>query len=172
MLALLLGCILPAASWAQEEEGGRVDLVLTGMTYVASIGPTNDVVLDADRAHVPSPGAEAHLEGVRARFGTKAPGGPTSGASGGLDMVCDRGVFDLDTSDFIAQGNVRGTTADGRRFETEALRYSHEKGLVSTDHPVVIRDDSGTYRGGGFDYYVRDDRFRLRGGARVVQEAN
>jgi len=168
---LVLALSGPSVARGEDDGGTPVDLVLTGMTYVASEGSTNELVLDADRANLPSPGDQAHLEGVRARFGSKAPGGAASDASGGLDLVCDVGVFDLESRDFIAEGNVRGTTADGRRFRTDGLRYSHEEGRVSTDRPVVIRDDAGTYSGGGFDYYVREDRFRLRGGARVVQEA-
>jgi LPS export ABC transporter protein LptC len=166
---LWLALVGPSAAVADDESKTPVNLILSGMTYVASEGATNELVLDADRARLPSPGDQAHLEGVRARFGSKAPGGASTDASGGLDLVCDVGVFDLESRDFIAEGNVRGTTADGRRFRTDGLRYNHEEGRVSTERPVVIRDEAGTYRGGGFDYYVREDRFRLRGGARVEQ---
>ena len=63
---------------------------------------------------------------------------------------------------------MRGSTPDGRRFETERLHYDHEAGLVTTDAPVVIRDKSGTLRGGGFLYQVREGRLKLTGGAQVV----
>jgi hypothetical protein len=33
----------------------------------------------------------------------------------------------------------------------------------------VIRDAFGTLRGAGFEYWVRENRFRLIGGASVVQ---
>ena len=45
----------------------------------------------------------------------------------------------------------------------------HETGIVTTNAPVQITDKGGTYRGGGFRYFVRENRFRLMGGASVVQ---
>jgi hypothetical protein len=41
---------------------------------------------------------------------------------------------------------------------------------VSTNSPVEIRDETGTYRGGGFRYYIRENRFQLRRAATVVQQ--
>jgi hypothetical protein len=69
---------------------------------------------------------------------------------GRLELSCEHGQLDLQKGDFVGVGRVRGTTPDGRRFETERLRYDHEAGRVTTDAPVVIRDKSGTLRGGGF----------------------
>jgi hypothetical protein len=86
-------------------------------------------------------------------------------------MRCERGTIDLETSNFDAEGNVRGTTGDGRRFRTERLRYKHGPGLVTTNAPVDIKDDAGTYTGnGGFRYYVRENRFQLHRAATVVQQ--
>jgi hypothetical protein len=65
---------------------------------------------------------------------------------------------------------VRGTTGDGKRFRTESLRYSHDKGLIETDSGVEITDETGSYRGGGFSYWVRENRFKLRRAATVVQQ--
>jgi hypothetical protein len=45
-----------------------------------------------------------------------------------------------------------------------------KKRVLYTDEPVVIVDRSGSYRGGGFHYFVDEQRFRLEGGASVVQE--
>ncbi len=157
--ALALGVSAPALA---DDEGAL--LVLSGMTYVASNGDINEVVLDADRGRIIPEQDVAHLEVVRARLSG------SGGNGGGLDLTCDRGTFDLETGDFIAEGNVLGTTGDGRRFRTTRLRYRHRKGLVSTKVPVLIRDDAGTYRGGGFDYYVHENRFRLVGGATVVTD--
>ena len=65
---------------------------------------------------------------------------------------------------------MRGKTPDGRRFETERLRYDHAAGLVTTDAPVVIRDGGSALRGGGFRYQVREGRLKLLGGASVVTD--
>ena len=65
---------------------------------------------------------------------------------------------------------ARGHQAAHRRFVAEWVRYDHDEGLLFTDAPVLITDSAGSYRGGGFQYYVRDRRFRLMGGASVVQD--
>jgi LPS export ABC transporter protein LptC len=106
---------------------------LSDMTYVASEGPVNEVVLDAKTAQVFPAQNEAHLQDVHAHL--QAPG---------------------DNSGAAAQ--------------TTRLDYNRSEGLVTTDQPVVIQDETGTYRGGGFRYYVRENRFRLVGGAEVLQE--
>ena len=86
-------------------------------------------------------------------------------------MRCDRGTLDFDTNNFHAVGNVRGRTDDGRRFATEWVKYDDEKRLLFTQESVVMREDSGAvYRGGGFEYYVSEQRFRLIGGAELIQE--
>jgi len=137
---------------------------LFGMTYVASAGTRNELVLDAEQAHVRPAAHVAILEHVRARM--TSPDG-----RGGLELRCNRGTFALASGDFVASGDVHGTTADGRRFRTEWLRYENTAGIVSTDRPVQIEDETGTYKGGGFVYYVRENRFRMVGGAELVQES-
>jgi LPS export ABC transporter protein LptC len=159
-------CLLIAlgyASAAWPEEGASPALELDGMTFVASAGTRNEVVLAAEHARVETLEKLAHLQTVHAVL-------TSEGGAPGLDMKCERGTIEIETSDFVAVGNVHGTTGDGRRFRTERLRYTHAAGLVSTDSPVVIQDDTGTYRGGGFRYYVRENRFQLRGAATVVQQ--
>lgn len=144
---------------------------LKHMTYVASDGPVNELVLDARTAQVFPAQNEAHLQDVHAHLQAPGDGSAAAGPSrGSIDMRCDRGTFSIATGDFVAEGNVRGITGDGRRFQTTRLDYDRSEGLVTTDHPVVIQDETGTYRGGGFRYYVRDNRFRLVGGAEVLQE--
>lgn len=173
-LAALLLVALPLLGVPQTASGRVVGskgpvFELRHMTYVASDGPVNEMILNADSAQVFLKESEARLEHVHAHF--QAPG--SAGASGGrgsLDMECDRGTFSLATGDFLAEGHVRGVTGDGRRFETTRLAYHRSQAMVTTDQPVLIQDATGAYRGGGFRYFVRDNRFRLVGGAEVVQE--
>ena len=158
----LLGLLGSAQSGAVERT-----LDLGDMTYVSSRGPVNEVVLDADSARI-DPGANvAHLVGVHAVLASQETG--TRGR-GGLDMTCERGTVDLSTGDFVAEGDVRGTTADGRRFRTQRMRYDHDAAVVTTETPVSIRDQAGTYRGGGFRYWVRENRFQLSKGASIVAQ--
>lgn len=160
----------PTAAGAVVAFGGPV-FELHQMTYVASDGPVNEMVLKAESAQVLLKQNEARLQHVHARM--QAPGdagGDTPRGRGSLEMQCDRGIFSLATGDFIAEGHVRGVTGDGRRFETTRLAYHRSEAVVTTDQPVLIQDSTGAYRGGGFRYFVRDNRFRLVGGAEVVQK--
>jgi LPS export ABC transporter protein LptC len=166
LFALLCGAVLSSAAHAAGDPV-PADLSVVGMTYVASEGARNEVVVEAEKAGIGSGEHVAQLEGVHARVGSfAAPGAP----DGGLELRCERGSFDLESGDLTAEGKVRGTTADGRRFETERLIYRRATGRVTTESPVVIRDGFGTLRGAGFEYWVRENRFRLIGGASVVQE--
>jgi len=132
------------------------------MTFVVSQGTENEVVLVAEHARVETGEKLAHLKTVHLLL---SPDRDTPG----LNMKCDRGTIDIETSDFDAEGHVRGITGDGKRFRTERLRYQHGPGLVTTKSPVDIKDDTGTYKGdGGFQYYVRENRFLLNRAATVV----
>jgi LPS export ABC transporter protein LptC len=143
------------------------ELTVEGMTYVASNAARNDVIVEAGRAQLERGEEVAELETVHARVGSFASG-QRSGEAGGMELRCARGTFDLARGDLTAEGDVRGTTADGRSFQTERLVYKRDTGRVTTRAPVVIRDAFGTLRGAGFEYWVRENRFRLIGGASVV----
>ena len=138
-------------------------LDLETMTYVSSRGGEAEVVLSADHAEYRPDQDVVQLEGVRLRVAERA--GVT-----GFELTCESGELQLEAGDFVARGDVRGRTREGRQLRTERLRYRHDQALVSTDQPVEIRDEAGTYRGGGFEYHVREARFRLLGGATLVQE--
>ena len=45
----------------------------------------------------------------------------------------------------------------------------HEAGVLYSDAPVVMVDDTGTFRGDGFRFLVQEGRFRLLGNVSVVQ---
>jgi len=156
-----LGIGLASAAVQAVEE---TQLDVHGMTFVASRGDANEIVLRAREAQFRTNSEVATLEEVRA---TVAPDAERVG----FDMTCERGELHLDTNDFYAEGNVAGETAGGRRFETDWVRYDHGRGLLFTDAPVTITERSGgTFKGGGFEYFVAERRFRLLGGASVVQE--
>jgi LPS export ABC transporter protein LptC len=156
------GCgavFLPAPGVAQDAEG----MVIHGLTFVASHGADRDLVLRAERAQLDPSSNVAHLERVESSVD------PQEGTPG-FEMTCDEGDLYLATNDFLAKGHVHGKTADGRRFTTTWVRYDHANGIASTDAPVEIEEAGGKYKGGGFRYQVRDQRFRLLGGASMVRE--
>lgn len=138
-------------------------LILHGMTFVASEGATNQVVVEAETAVLFPDTNQVELEG-----GVEAQLRSTSG-NNSLDLTCDRGKYDLNTNDFMAEGNVEGHVADGRIFKTAWLRYHAEDGLASTDAPVEISDSGQIFRGGGLRYLVHEERLRLLAGTQVQE---
>jgi LPS export ABC transporter protein LptC len=151
----------PDLHWLEGEPGQILHVV--GMTFVASEGSENEVMLRAERARFYPEHQVADLEEVRV---TVAPGPGRTG----FEMRCERGRLNLATQSFVAEGSVSGTIEGGRRFQASWVAYDDEKRVLYTDEPVVIVDRAGSYRGGGFRYFVDEQRFRLEGGASVVQE--
>jgi LPS export ABC transporter protein LptC len=160
LVAAGLAAALRPPSAAAEERPQKLDL--TKVTYVDSDGSRNGVVLQASEARVMPRVEEVVLQNVDLRLAT-------ADAKGQLHLRCDHGELDLRSGNFVGIGSVRGRTPDGKRFETDRMRYDHEAGLVTTDAPVLIRDAGGSLRGGGFRYQVREGRLTLMGGATVVQ---
>jgi LPS export ABC transporter protein LptC len=162
LLSLALATLAAAPGRAAERSGLPQTLDLTALTYVDSQGSRSGVVLQAEEARVLPQREQVLMRTVGLRLAT-------ADSKGELEMSCDHGELDLESGSFVGVGRVRGRTPDGRRFETERLRYDHEAGLVTTDAPVVIRDAGGTLRGGGFRYVVREGHLKLLGGATVEQ---
>lgn len=151
----------PDLRWL-EGEPGQV-LHVAGMTFVASEGSENEIVLRAARARFYPERQVADLEDIQVAV---APGSDRTG----FEMRCERGRLNLATQSFVAEGRVAGTIEGGRRFEARWVAYDDEKRILYTDEPVVIVDRGGSYRGGGFRYFVDEQRFRLEGGASIVRE--
>lgn len=161
LLLLLSGVLASLTAQASRTSPESPVLLLTAMTFVGSEAGRNEIVVEARRARVLRDDAVAYLEQVRARVEGEG--------EAGFRMTCDRARYDLASQDFVAEGNVDGETGEGRRFSTSRLRYDHARGVALADVPVAIVDASGSYRGGGFRYHVRDGRFELTGGAEAVQ---
>jgi len=155
-VALVVALGTPAASASADPP-----LILRGMTFVSSEGTVNQVVVEAKTAVLYPDTNRVELQGgVQARLRNED-------GSESLDLTCDRGDYDLNTNDFLAEGNVVGAVADGRIFTTEWLRYQAEDGMAHSDAPVEILDGDQVLRGGGLRYSVPDERLRLLSGTRV-----
>lgn len=152
---------VPKLDWL-EGDLGQV-LHVRGMTFVASEGSANEILLRSDRARFYPDRQVADLDQVEVEV---APGDGRVG----FEMQCEEGQLNLETRDFLAEGNVVGTIEGGRKFEALWVAYDEARGVLYTDDPVLIIDEDGRYRGGGFRYFVNENRFRLEGGAIVVQE--
>ena len=152
----VLGALLGFATSGALCPASAVELVLSDMTYVDSQAGEPGMVLAAERARIPSGGELAHLEGVQ--LDAAGEDGVSS-----LILTCDRAVLNLTTSDFSAEGNVRGRTSDGHRFRTEQADFLQEAAVIESRAPVDIIDPAGTRLvGEGFRYSIRSRRMRMR----------
>ncbi len=138
------------------------ELVLRGMTFVGERGERGDFVVRASEARFRPDSNVVQLDDVRL-VATDAD------ERRNFDVRCDSGELDIESNDFTATGDVRGTTGDGRRYEAERVRYNHEEDLLYSDVPVLMEDETGTFRGDGFRYYADQRRFQLTGHVRMVQ---
>ncbi len=161
LAAVAAGAEVPDPGWLKGDPGQI--LHVRGMTFVASEGSANEIVLRADSAEFYPEREVADLDEVDVEV-----------ASGegrlGFRMRCDEGQLNLATQAFIAEGHVVGTIEGDRQFEALWVAYDEVEGVLYTDDPVLIVDEDGRYRGGGFRYFVNESRFRLEGGATVVQD--
>jgi len=170
VLVGVLGLIGAESARADEGADSPVDvfsnleaeLRVTGMTFVASREDVNEFVLRARRAFFMPDTNLAKLENVRITATDEED-------RSSFEVSCMRGELDVKTNDFLAEGNVRGTTGDGRSYTASWVRYDHERALLYTDAPVTMDDDTGTFRGDGFRYHVKQRRFRLLGNVSLVQ---
>ena len=133
------------------------------MTFVSSRGSASELVLVAQRAELRPETNLAVLNEVHVS-------GMDPDRTRSFDVRCDRGELDVETNDFLAEGDVRGSTGDGQRYQTDWVRYDHARGLLYTDASVAMEDESGSFRGDGFRYDTRKKSFRLLGNVSVVQK--
>jgi LPS export ABC transporter protein LptC len=156
--------VAPQAVVPEPDRGPPATLRFGGMTFVASHGDRTEILVEARNMLVP-PGAQtASLEEVHLVMNH-----PESGRRA-FEMTCDQGALEFETSNFRAEGNVEGRTADGRRIFTPWLRYDSDRDVITTDAPVQIVDGRHRLKGRGFVYHLKDSRFVLKGGASIVQE--
>jgi len=140
----------------------ETELRATGMTFVGSRSDRSELVVHSEVATFFPDRETADLEVVRAVVTDEKDGDS-------FEMTCERAKLNVETNDFRAEGEVRGTTADGQRYAAPWVEYDHEAGLLHTDAPVRMVDDTGTFRGDGFRYHVNERKFQLLGNVSVEQ---
>jgi LPS export ABC transporter protein LptC len=148
---------------AEAARGLAGELRVRGMTFVGSRGDVTEFVLQAREAVLRPETNIAELQDVRVH-------GTETGRAESFEVSCERGELDVDTNDFLAEGDVHGTTGDGRRYAASWVRYDHARALLYTDAPATLEDATGTFRGDGFRYLLKEGRFRLVGNVKVVQQ--
>jgi LPS export ABC transporter protein LptC len=150
-----------AAAPAPRVPGVEAEVYVTGMTFVVSRRGQRDLVLEARRATLRPETNKAELFDATVRA-TEAS------QRRQFNVTCDRGELDLVSNDFLAEGNVHGSTADGQRYSAPWVRYETARALLYTNAPVVLQDRAGTFRGDGFRYHIDEQRFELLGNVSVV----
>jgi LPS export ABC transporter protein LptC len=152
--------VAPSPARATAE---ATSLEVQQMVFVGSRAGVREVVLRSRTARLRPEQQVAELEDVTATV-TEDEAGTRS-----FTMNCSRVELDIARSDFEAQGNVRGETAEGQHYSAPWVKYVHEQGLLYTDAPVEMTDRHGSFRGNGFRYHVHERRFELLGNVRVEQ---
>ena len=111
VVTLLAGC---AVALLGADSGPRFssELRVTGMTFVGSRGSANELVLRAKRA-------DFHPETNLAVLSDVYASALDAREKRSFDVRCDTGELDVETNDFLAKGDVHGTTGEPplQRFE-------------------------------------------------------
>jgi len=147
---------------APADEAEHPELRATGMTFVGSRSETSELVLKSRFATFYPDDDLADLREVHAVVNDDADGES-------FEMTCDRAELNVETNDFRAEGNVRGSTSSGQRYTTPWVRYEHESGVLRTDAPVEMEEEGTTFRGEGFEYQIEERSFRLLRNVSVVE---
>jgi LPS export ABC transporter protein LptC len=150
-LAAVLGAcrgIKPAA--VVERATDQADQMLVHMIHMLTTNGVARAKVQADTAYLFSSTQSADLRTVRVTF-YDALGHETS------TLSARTGSYQWRTGDMEGRGNVVVVTTDGRRLETEALRYNQAKDSVSSDVPFVFDAPDRHIEGEGF---TSDPSFR------------
>ncbi|MBW2286515.1 MAG: LPS export ABC transporter periplasmic protein LptC [Deltaproteobacteria bacterium] len=158
VVALLLAVAAVSTSSAE----GETELRATGMTFVGSRDDRSELILHSEIAVFFPDRDVADLEVVRAVVTDEDDGDS-------FHMTCERAELNVKTNDFRAEGQVRGTTADGQKYSAPWVEYHHESGLLHTSAPIQMNDDTGSFRADGFEYHVNERKFRMLGNVSVEQ---
>jgi LPS export ABC transporter protein LptC len=166
MFALLgwLASMTAAADSAVPPPGAaeETELRATGMTFVGNRNDSSELVVKSAFAIFHPERDLADLESVHAIVTDDS--GETN-----FEMTCERASLNVETNDFRAEGDVRGSTADGQRYTAPWVEYDHAAGLLHTDAPIRMVDGTGTFTSDGFRYRVRDHTFKMLGNVAVEQ---
>jgi LPS export ABC transporter protein LptC len=162
-LSLALAAALTSPAGPASAAAQATSLEVQGMIFVGSRAGVREVVLRSRTARLQPEAQTAELNDVNAIV-TEDEAGKRS-----FTMNCARVELDIAKSDFRAEGDVRGETAEGQRYSAPWVKYVHEQGLLYTDAPVVMTDAHGSFRGNGFRYHIHERRFELLGNVRVEQ---
>lgn len=158
-LAILLAAIACRSDvpWGREGPPERRAPLATleGVVFDGYRAGSRNVRLRAGGARVDWESGRVGLERVRILL----PGQ----TRGPVEVAAAAGSIDLKTRAFSLDGEVVASTADGGRFETRALHYDPERGLLVGDEPVRLVRSRLEVVGTGIELDLGGRTVRLRG---------
>jgi LPS export ABC transporter protein LptC len=78
-----------------------------------------------------------------------------------------KGQFHLDGDDFTLTEGVTGTTEEGQRFTTEAVRYLGKQRVLVSETPVEMRRATLVLTATGMELEVPTHKLHLTGNVRA-----
>jgi LPS export ABC transporter protein LptC len=153
LAATLLLDVVVTLLAASCDDGGRptatitaadsADQILVNMTHFVTIDGVQRAKVVADTAFFYSPSQSAELRNVRITFydvrGTET-----------TNLTAREGTYRWQPGDMEGRGDVRVLTTDGRRLNTEVLRYNRNRNEVSSDRRFVFDGPNRHIEGEGF----------------------
>lgn len=143
--AVILGACEPVQPppTAAPSLADSADQVMWGLRHNLTREGVRQAELLADTAFFFDDGTRFELRGVTVRFYT------AQGARSGV-LTSREGSYDSRTSEMEARGNVVVVGEDGRRLETEQLRFHQTRDEISSDTSFVVREAGRRMEGIGF----------------------
>lgn len=143
-VAILAGCepVQPPPT-AAPSLADSADQVMWGLRHNLTREGVRQAELLADTAFFFDEGTRFELRVVTVRFYT------AQGAPSGV-LTSREGAYDNRTSEMEARGNVVVVGEDGRRLETEQLRFHQTRDEISSDTAFVVTEAGRRMEGIGF----------------------
>ena len=162
VLGLSLGC--GPVSDLVDGGGTRVAAALPPIemervNYEGYHGDLQDLLVTAAGATVDMVTKVANLRDVSIHFATED--------ASKVEIAAPHGQFHLDRDDFTLTDGVTGTTEEGQRFKTRAVRYVGSRRVIASDTPVELRRDNLVLTATGMELEVATHTLHLTGNVKA-----
>lgn len=131
------------------------DQVMVNVRSVMTSDGVQRGTLYADTAYVFDQNSRFEFRGVRADF--MKPTGEQDGT-----LTARRGRYDIRNGILEGYGDVEIVTKDGRKLNSEHLKYDQGRNLVSSDSAFTMVQGDQTQQGVGFEADPQLTRFRCK----------
>lgn len=153
-VALAAACSRPAQPpVSRNATADSADQVMVEVRTLLTDGGVQRGELFADTAYVFDDNTRFEFRNVRTIFNTSV--GEQDGT-----MKARRGRYDIRNGILEGFGDVEIVTKDGKRVNSEHLRYNQGRNLVTSDSAYTLRDGKTVQQGVGFETDPQLNRFR------------